>query len=521
VTRTSPECPEVEGEEDAWLLFPCVSETENDIPANLCPSEVSILGYVDEWLSDKHRPRSLLHFSHELGDHGDGITHHHKAIVEELSEFEGAWNETPSQDHCFEGGQLEVQIYSGGLRPALETNGDTNFRSEATLEQLFSLEAALLEQHRKHGEFGLPTLLKHFDLAKALEEIGYHHEAEYHCRRVLDRCCHTEAEVFLGIMLVNLGRVEESMTLMLRALTSFIIQFGTNSLNENVLLFEAIEVLYGILIYLREQDDRALSVCWCQLATTLGAASSNENMVQTHPQLFIHGFTLAHEASLLGLVEGADWMYYYLLQHCAVYLDAIDHALQKTTGHQRYAAVLRMQNQWQSSAHQLILACESAGNSAIVAGRLYDELESDSNKLLPHLSGNLEERLRRSLVLIRPEMGTTRLDDYFRSDLPINFVRPELSALSQLDRFAATPGVVNPVMPAYPVSQPNQFHPPPSVVRTASEGKKSTVIASSASTSGRGSNGIGSTFSDSEFSCTYNYKKEAHYEELRRNGIRY
>ncbi len=76
----------------------------------------------------------------------------------------------------------------------------------------------------------------------------------------------------------------------------------------------------------------------------------------------------------------------------------------------------------------------------------------------------------------------TRLDVYFRSDFPINFVRPELSALSRLDRFAATPRVVNPVMPAYPVSQPNQFHPPPSVVGTANQGKESTVIVSSAST---------------------------------------
>jgi hypothetical protein len=520
MTRPSQECPEVEGEEDAWVLFPCVSETENDISANLSPPEVPILGYVDEWLSDKHRPRSLLHFSHELGDYEDGITHHHKTIVEEVSEFERAWNETPSQDHCFEGGQLEVQIYSGGLRPALEINGDTNSRSDATLEQLFSLEAALLEQHRKHGEFGLPTLLKHFELAKALEEIGYHHEAEYHCRRVLGRCCHTEAEVFLGIMLVNLNRVEESMTVMLRALTSFIIQFDTNSLHENILLFDAIELLYGILIFLREQDDRALSVCWCQLATTLGAASSNENMVQTHPQLFIHGFTLAHEASLLGLVEGADWMYDYLLQHCAVYLDAVDHALEKATARQRYAAVLRMQNQWRSSAHQLILACKSAGHSATVASQLYDELESDYNKLLPHVRGNLEARLRRSLDRIRPEMGTTRLDAYFRSNLPINFVRPDLPALSQLDRFATPPGAVNPTMAAHPISQPNQSHPPPSVVGTASEGKESTVIASSASTSGRGSNDIGFTFSDSEFSCTYNYKKEAHYEELKRNSIR-
>jgi hypothetical protein len=136
-------------------------------------------------------------------------------------------------------------------------------------------------------------------------------------------------------------------------------------------------------------------------------------------------------------------------------LDVVGHALEKERARQRYGSILRMKNQWRSSAHQLILACKSARNSATVADRLYDELESDYNKLLPHLSGNLEERLRRSLDLIRPEMGMTRLDEYFRSNLPINFVRPELSALSQLDRFAAPLRAIDPAMPAYPVSQPN------------------------------------------------------------------
>jgi hypothetical protein len=292
------------------------------------------------------------------------------------------------------------------------------------------------------------------------------------------------------MILAKVGRIVESMSMLCRALTSFILQFGNNSLDVNGQRFEQIELLFTELVLLMEPDHVGLSVCFCRLMATLSRTSSDAgvNMAQIHRQLFIHGFSLAYEYSLLGLTGSAAWMYQVLLQYCAESLDIVKHAMEKATAHHRYGVLLREQEDWLSSANQLLEACRSAKYSVTFDSGLCKTLERDYLKLHPHLEKLLADQLRECLDRIRPQIslpmknsselvGSSHIDidEWLDSDPPISATNFRRSPLSQLE----------------------QFESPPKMNEVVQPSKEHTVLTSSASMSGSGSHDRVKTWPDS------------------------
>jgi hypothetical protein len=481
------------------------SDPEEEIPSNLDLQQFPYSLDINQWLSHKTDPWSPVNMYHQ-DDHGKAVTNHHDHIFEEFARIEKVLSQEPTPDfgfpeHLSDNHGRSLDLHGTGAHsvpnPSREIEQQNIISGNAednTIASLLSLEVTLAKFQYKHARFDPQAMETHFEMAKSLEGLGNYRGAEYHYRIITDRQCLPEVEVCLGSLLAKLGRIEESNTFLFRALTSFIIQFDGNSLQGNVLLFKPIELLFTELIDLREQDDRSLSVCMCQLMTTLRQPTSDNNMSRIYPLLFIHGFSFAYECSILGFVEAADWMYYFLFKDCQSYLDGGHYALDKATAHRRWGLHLRMKQDWRSSAHQLLLACKAAKQSATFDRPLCAELEADYQELLPHLKDTSAERLKRSVALLRPEITLLRddisevavglnIDRYFKSGLPRDFTRFELSPLKQLDQFASPPSVVEPV---------------PKV-------KVPTITTSKTSTSGSGSHRYGKTFSEGDYSGVFEW----------------
>jgi hypothetical protein len=235
--------------------------------------------------------------------------------------------------------------------------------------------------------------------------MGQYEEAEYHCRRILETHSQIVVQAFLGEILAKTHRFEEATFLLFHALAGFIILFIQNSLDENARLFAQIEAVMSELLLQSDEGAPSLADHWSLMRDTLQKPTSDEEIYQIYPQLFLHGFSFAHECLALGLVdydryllESAGRLYRDLLGHSFHQLD-VDHAIEKATAHRGYARLLRKEEKWIPSANQWLLACESALNSAIHDRDLIELLESDYHKLLlhldcePHEEGSLIELL--------------------------------------------------------------------------------------------------------------------------------
>lgn len=475
------------------------TDTENDLASSTNFLEAVDSDDVNKWISDQHWPLTHRSWLHQLSDWEDAIASHRKATLEDISDFEEILGQSISQDNCFQDFQSQEQSHSpdlfgiGAHLPIVYLPGDQIEQKNSTsksysLAHLLPLEVTLAEYQYKHGETGTPTLKQHFEIAKELEGLGYHQNAEHHCRKIIEQHWQTDVETLLGMVLAKVGRIEESMSMLSRALTSFILQFDTNSLDGNGRLFNQIELLFTELVLLMEPDHTSLSVCLCRLMATLSSTSSDAGvtMAQIYPRLFIHGFSLAYEYSLLGLIGSAAWMYQVLLRYCTESLDIVHHAMEKATAHQRYGVLLREQGNWRSSANQLLKACKSAKHSVTFDRGLCRTLESDYLELLPHLEKLLADQLRECLDLIRPQIslpmrnsselvGCSHVDQWLDSDPPISATNFRRSPLSQLEQFMNPPKMNEAVYPS----------------------KELTVLTSSASMSGSGSHDRVKTWPDS------------------------
>jgi hypothetical protein len=480
------------------------TNSENDLASSTNSLEAADSDEVDKWLSGQHRPFPHRNWLHYFSDYADAITSHRRTILEEISDFEEILSRSIPQDDCFQDFLSQEQSHSpyllgiGAHLPIVYLLGAQMEQKNSTSKSypfahLLPLEVTLAEYQYEHGETGTPTLKQHFEIAKELEGLGYHQNAEYHCRKIIEQHWQTDVETLLGMILAKVGRIVESMSMLSRALTSFILQFDTNSLDGNGRLFEQIELLFTELVLLMEPDHISLTVCFCRLMATLSSTSYDDagvTMAQIHPQLFTHGFSFAYEYSLLGLTGSAAWIYQVLLQYCAESLDIVDHAMEKATAHQRYGVLLREQENWRSSANQLLEACKSAKHSVTFDSRLCRTLESDYLKLLPHLGKLLADQLRECLDRIRPQIslpmrnsseliGYSHVDEWLNSDPPINatnFLHSPLSQLEQYEQFMMPPKMNKAV----------QVHP----------SEELTVLTSSASMSGSGSHDRVKTWPD-------------------------
>lgn len=414
-------------------------EAEEVMAPCTTPTEAPYFADVDKWRSEQGRALPHCGSSPQLNDYEDERTSHRKAIFEELSDLEKILSQSHPQDDYFEENLFQEENFSPDLCGIGSHVQEENSISE---DHLFLLEMTLAEYQYKYGEMGVPTLKQHFETARVLDRIGNYEEAEYHYRKVIAQHWQTDAETFLGIILAKVKRLEGSMAMLIRALTSFIILFDTHSLGWNICLFEDIEYLFTALLLLIEQDATSWSVCLCQLMATLHRTACGETMAQIYPQLFICGFSIAWECSLLGFIDSSDWMYEVLLRHCTESLDIVDHAMEKAIAHRRYAVLLRNQKKWRSSTHQLLMACRSASHSVTLNRAFCKEMESDYLELFPHLEKSSAQELRESLDRLRPEVVLSIRDilgPVERScvdEFPMWSTNFHRSPLSQLDQFA-------------------------------------------------------------------------------------
>jgi tetratricopeptide (TPR) repeat protein len=450
------------------------SEKESLIISMADVQQLPSISMIDIWRADKHQPWSQYNLSHPIGDHVERIF----IDLEQLADAErvknkGSFQEVQASEcasdkqkplpdlHCI-GGQFFVEPHY-----TIENIHQEEI-IETSLEDVGSLAAKLATSQTKHNEFAPQTLKKEFELARGLEGMGQYEEAEYHCRRILD--IHSEAvvEALLGTILAKTHRFEEATFRLFRALAGFIILFIQNSLEENASLFARIESVFEELLLRGDEGVPSLTDHWSLMRDTLQRPISDGEIYQICPQLFLHGFSFAHECLALGLVdydqyllESARCLYRDLLEHSSRHLDVVHHAIEKATAHQGYARLLRKEKKWIPSAKQWLLACESALDSTTHDRELTEILESDYHKLLLRLNcepneeeeDSLKEIMKKAFASIRapspfsmehisePTQGSHVEEYLLSSDSPLHMINLEPSAVSQVARFGLCLGI--------------------------------------------------------------------------------
>jgi hypothetical protein len=273
--------------------------------------------------------------------------------------------------------------------PAIHNDHEDNTAETNALGDILDLTVKLAEYQAKvakHGEFSQQILKKEFELAKAAERCGESGKAEYHCRRILRQSPVIEVQTFLGVILAQSARLEESIFRLFSALAEFIIQFDISSLETNIRLWKPIEYLFCELLLLTEQNWDCLVSGFFKMKDTFKNAVSEVPMNQIFSELVVDGFSFANKCSTLGYIDSAKYMYQLLLRYCPADLDTIYPGFEKAKAHQKYGLLLRKEEQWTSGAKELLLACESALKSGTPDSRLIAILHCDYADFLPHLT---------------------------------------------------------------------------------------------------------------------------------------
>jgi hypothetical protein len=381
------------------------------------------ISMADVWMSDKNQPWSQYALSHQIGDDVGRVLAESELLLEQLdaeldeheNRFEGVQaseylsdrQKSPPDFHCI-GDRFLAESHSTIVNEQWE-----EIVEESSLECVSDLAVKLANSHIEHDESAPQTLKKEFELAEALERMGQYEKAEYHCRRILDIHSQIVVEAFLGKILAKTHRFEEATFLLFHALAGFIILFIQNSLDENARLFARIEVVMIELLLQSDKGAPSLTDHWGLMRDTLQKPTFDGEIYQICPQLFLHGFSFAHDCLALGLVdsdqyllESAGCLYRDLLGHSFHQLD-VHHAIEKATAHRGYARLLRKEKKWIPSAKEWLFACESALDSATPDRELIKLLESDYHKLVLYLNcesheeGSLKENMKQALVRIR------------------------------------------------------------------------------------------------------------------------
>jgi hypothetical protein len=437
------------------------SEIESPLTTKSDPTEALPILILDRYLYNQIQPWSVYHLYHQLGDHDTALAKDRQlfaqvadllALPEERNPPQNppladlSDKQSSSLDLCRMGGQF----FEGSYLEMEDEPGDKT--SEILdLDDLFGLAVTLAAYQDEHGEFATQTLKQEFELAKVLQRNGNVEEAEYHCRRILDEDHQVNVQAFLGTILANTSRLEESTFWLFSALTGFIIAFDFSSAEANALRFPQIEALFIELNHKIEQDWAALESCICQMMLTIQRAISEGTLGQIFPQLVIYGFSFARECLVLDIINAAKYMYQVLLEHSS-HLDVILYGIDKAKAHRDYGLLLRKEGKWTRSAENLRLACEFAVDSRKHDSGLIALLRSEYVALLPHLASepigedSLVERIRKLLIRnnrqtsphmqeVSKVVQPSRIDDYLSSDLPVQLVTLEPSEVSYVAQF--------------------------------------------------------------------------------------
>jgi tetratricopeptide (TPR) repeat protein len=281
--------------------------------------------------------------------------------------------------------ELEDPFQEQGDLPELRFIGTQSFLEDASSDVL-SLTGEFEQYRAGHAKHTPQALTVRFNLAQALEKIGKYEEAEHHYRKILSIESRTNVQKSLGMILAESGRLEESPTLVFSALTGFIVNFGSYSLLTSKEIFGLIFELFVGAVSRRGEKWDPFSQYMDQMMATLRMANSDEDMHRIYPQLFIHGFSFAHQCYILGDIPSAKWLYKYLLECPTVHFDNPYHQFEKFKAHYMYGLLLRKEKWWNSSAEQLLLACRSVMKSGSYDRRLIRLFRVIFSELRPHMT---------------------------------------------------------------------------------------------------------------------------------------
>lgn len=308
--------------------------------------------------------------------------------------------------------------------------------SESDDELVFH-ELLLSQYQATYGEFAVRTLEQEFELAKVAEMKGHHEVAEYHCLNILDhRGPQVTVQTFLGMVYLNTSCPEKATSSLFLALTDFIIEFTSSTLESNDLRLRSFEELFTRLASQNGQQWTPLYFCMRRMNDEILRAVRDGNTDEIFPKLLIHGISFARELNILeGNIEPkiAEQMYKSLLQNSSGE-DVFLHGIEFTTAHHEYGLLLKRKGKWLDCADQFLLACEFAlfsgpHNSQLISSLkcdcfdvlLYFGSKSDESEVLERINKALA-RLRRNYPVIKDKSEDgqlSRVEEYLLSDLPI------------------------------------------------------------------------------------------------------
>ncbi len=298
---------------------------------------------------------------------------------------------------------------------------------EAALRDPSTLVGELTRYQRQNREYTLQVLRVRFELAEALIETGKYYEAEDHCRDITAINSQESVAALFGTICARTGRLEESIKWVFIALANFILDCTNYSLQQNERLFSRIYYLFAELIWVIEQYWDSLTKILTEMMATLKELRSDEDIHRACPELFIHGLHFAHICFALKLVSPAKYLYQHLLEPSSFYLNG-RHASEKAKAHQMYGLLLSGEEDWSSSAEQLLLTCESTIESGSYTHQHAAFLTITFNNLRPHLPsendrpGSIVETIEAKLDYMKNQISVSdngfSVENYLQSNLP-------------------------------------------------------------------------------------------------------
>jgi tetratricopeptide (TPR) repeat protein len=236
----------------------------------------------------------------------------------------------------------------------LDAENDT-FRDDSAI-----LTVTLAQYQTMHGEKSFLALDQEFKLARALERKGDHDEAEHRCCRILSSNPLFDVQAFLGNILANSLRLEESLKLFLSAVTGYITHFPQSPREYVFDIFAPIEELGVKLSGCSEYDEvEPIFTVFIQIMKSLQSVSLDGRFTEATERLLIHGLSMARGCVSLKLDDSARSMYQMLLDCATKHLDASVHGMEIAAAHQEYGSLLKDQAEWKLSAQHVLLACEA------------------------------------------------------------------------------------------------------------------------------------------------------------------
>ncbi|PMD33564.1 hypothetical protein L207DRAFT_605271 [Hyaloscypha variabilis F] len=495
--------------------FQCTTEPGEHYRINF-PDEphFSLIEDINRWLSNEQQPPwSHLELARGRSSPEDTAGNH----PNRFEEFRRA--EYPFEDYNT---WPDVPILSPrdflDSRFIMIDEQENTASEESTLTDPFTLAAQLRQYLRQNQEYSSQALKVRFHLVEALILVGNYGEAEDHCDALKAILTPEHVATLTGMLLVRTGCEEDAINWMFVALTNFILNCTNYSIQQNKRIFGRIYNLFGETGRLSEKNWDSLTKRLkglTDLVATFEMSTPDQDVRRICPELFIHGFQIAHECTVLKLVYAAKYMYEHLVEGSSLYLNGRRHASEKAHAHQMYGLLLGAEKNWSSSAEQLLLVCESTIESGSWSHQHFTFLRVTFNNLTPHLQsgndgdGSTARTIEKKLEYLKNNISALKngsehssveqVERLLQSNLPWTPRATSQSAVSLQPPSLTLP--VRSIAPSqgYPVSNSTVSRIAAVSLRMGASKKSTGSGFISSNMSGDGSNEKGETWPSSEF----------------------